>query len=61
MYISVVADYGTGDPAFLEVSQRLLLEIGTAQIHHLSVPPFNTLATGFWIAQLGLNPALSMC
>lgn len=27
-----------------------------AQIHELSVPPFSTLATGFWIAQLGLNP-----
>jgi S-adenosyl-l-methionine hydroxide adenosyltransferase len=27
-----------------------------AQIHWLSVPPFSTLATGFWIAQLGLNP-----
>ena len=56
MYISVVADYGPGDPAFLEVTQRLLEEIGPAQIHHLSVSPFNTLATGFWIAQIGLNP-----
>lgn len=55
MYISLVADYGVGDPAFLEVSQRLLKEIDQAQIHHISVPPFNTLATGFWIAQLGLN------
>ncbi|MGG6297507.1 SAM hydrolase/SAM-dependent halogenase family protein [Leptolyngbya sp. AN02str] len=56
MLISLIADYGTGDPAFLEVTQRLLLAMPTAQVHWLSVPPFNTLATGFWIAQLGLNP-----
>lgn len=55
-YISIIADYGSGDPAFIEVTQRLLEKIGQAQIHHLSVSPFDTLATGFWIAQLGLNP-----
>lgn len=56
MFISLIADYGTGDPAFAEVKQRLLTGIPNAQIHELSVPPFSTLATGFWIAQLGLNP-----
>ncbi|MBF2026410.1 MAG: SAM-dependent chlorinase/fluorinase [Oscillatoriales cyanobacterium C42_A2020_001] len=56
MFISLIADYGTGDPAFAEVKQRLLMAIPDAQIHELSVPPFSTLATGFWIAQLGLNP-----
>ncbi|MBE9181821.1 SAM-dependent chlorinase/fluorinase [Oculatella sp. LEGE 06141] len=56
MFISLIADYGTGDPAFLEVSQRLLMLLPQAQVHLLSIPPFNTLATGFWIAQLGLNP-----
>ncbi len=56
MFIFLIADYGTGDPAFAEVKQRLLLAIPGAQIHELSVPPFSTLATGFWIAQLGLNP-----
>lgn len=56
MFICVIADYGTGDPAFTEVTQRLLLAFPHAQIHLLSVPPFSTLATGFWIAQLGLNP-----
>lgn len=55
MFISLIADYGTGDPAFAEVKQRLLMAIPNAQIHELSVPPFSTLATGFWIAQLGLN------
>lgn len=55
MFICVIADYGTGDPAFAEVTQRLLLALPEAQIQLLSVPPFSTLATGFWIAQLGLN------
>ncbi|MBD1849157.1 SAM-dependent chlorinase/fluorinase [Leptolyngbya sp. FACHB-711] len=56
MFITLIADYGTGDPAFAEVKQRLLMALPQAQIHDLSVPPFSTLATGFWIAQLGLNP-----
>lgn len=56
MLISVIADYGIGDPAFAEVSQRLLLALPQAQIQTLSVPPFSSLATGFWVAQLGLNP-----
>jgi S-adenosylmethionine hydrolase len=59
MLISVIADYGTGDPAFSEVTQRLLLSLPQAQIYALSVPPFSTLATGFWVAQLGLNPGPS--
>ncbi|MGL5080740.1 MAG: SAM hydrolase/SAM-dependent halogenase family protein [Microcoleaceae cyanobacterium] len=56
MLINLIADYGTGDPAFTEVIQRLLQQLPSAQVHCLSVPPFSTLATGFWIAQLGLNP-----
>lgn len=56
MFISLIADYGTGDPAFAEVTQRLAMAIPDARIHWLSVAPFSTLATGFWIAQLGLNP-----
>jgi S-adenosylmethionine hydrolase len=56
MFICLIADYGIGDPAFTEVSQRLLMQLPQAQIQLLSVPPFSTLATGFWIAQLGLNP-----
>jgi S-adenosylmethionine hydrolase len=59
MQINLIADYGNNDPAFVEVSQRLLQHIPTAQIHCLSVPSFSTLATGFWIAQLGLNPGAS--
>ena len=59
MFISLVADYGTGDPAFAEVTQRLLMTLPSSQVSLLSVPPFSTLATGFWIAQLGLNPGSS--
>ena len=55
MFINLIADYGTGDPAFSEVSQRLQMALPQAQINLLSVPPFSTLATGFWIAQLSLN------
>ncbi|PSB29403.1 SAM hydrolase/SAM-dependent halogenase family protein [Stenomitos frigidus] len=59
MFIYVIADYGTGDPAFAEVTQRLLMDLPNAQVQTLSVPPFSTLATGFWLAQLGLNPGPS--
>jgi len=55
--VHLIADYGTGDPAFSEVVQRLAIHLNGAQILPLSVPPFATLATGFWLAQLGLNPA----
>ncbi|NJL84449.1 MAG: SAM-dependent chlorinase/fluorinase, partial [Chloroflexaceae bacterium] len=56
MYINLIADYGTGDPAFAEVVQRLCLEIPDAQVYCQSVSPFSTLATGFWVGQLALNP-----
>lgn len=59
MLLHLIADYGTNDPAFAEVSQRLCQHLPSPQIHCLSVPAFNTLATGFWIAQLGLNPGPS--
>lgn len=55
MFISLIADYGNGDPAFAEVTQRLMFGLPHSQMSWLSVPPFSTLATGFWIAQLGLN------
>lgn len=53
--IFVLADYGKGDLAFGEVTQQLLLRLPSAQIQTFSVPSFDTLATGFWNAQLGLN------
>lgn len=57
MFISLIADYGNGDPAFAEVTQRLVMALPGSHISLVSVPPFSTLATGFWIAQLGLNPS----
>lgn len=56
IFVNIVADYGTGDGAFAEVTQKLWLELPTAQVQALSVPSFDTRATGFWNAQLGLNP-----
>lgn len=50
-----VSDYGIGDPAFSEVSQRLLNFFADFQIINTSVPKFNTVATGFWISQLALG------
>ena len=56
--IQLVCDYGTNDPAFAEVIQRMFSLDPTVQFHAWSVPVFSTLATGFWIAQLALyNPA----
>lgn len=55
MLIYLIADYGINDPAFAEVSQQLWQRFSSAHIQCLSVPAFSTLATGFWIAQLGLN------
>ncbi|MEM9534296.1 MAG: hypothetical protein AAF268_13370 [Cyanobacteria bacterium P01_A01_bin.3] len=55
MLLHLIADYGPNDPAFVEVAQRLYQHLPNAHVQYLSVPPFSTLATGFWIAQLGLN------
>ena len=57
MLVHVVADYGHGDLAFAEVVQRLMLHLPDAEAVLTPVPPFATLAAGFCVAQLGLNPA----
>jgi hypothetical protein len=58
MLVHIIADYGpAGDLAFAEVVQRLQLHLPDAQPVLTPVPPFATLAAGFCIAQLGLNPA----
>ncbi len=49
----VICDYGIGDGAFSEVIQKLHFFAPDWQYQLLSVPAFSTLATGFWIAQLG--------
>lgn len=57
-FIHLIADYGKSDPAFSEVVHRLKAEDPDIQVHTTAVPPLSTVATGFWIEQLGLhNPA----
>ena len=57
MLLHVVADYGPGDLAFAEVAQRIRLHLPDAEPLYTPVAPFATLAAGFCVAQLGLNPA----
>src|SRR5919112_134944 len=57
MLVHIIADYGHGDLAFAEVVQRIKSLLPDAEPVLLPVPPFATLAAGFCIAQLGLNPA----
>ncbi len=57
MLLHVVADYGHGDLAFAEVAQRIKLHLPDAEPLYTPVAPFATLAAGFCVAQLGLNPA----
>ena len=57
MLVHIIADYGMGDLAFAEVAQRIKLHLPDAEPLPVPVPPFCTLAAGFCIAQLGLNPA----
>jgi hypothetical protein len=57
MLVHIIADYGHGDLAFAEVVQRLKCYLPDAEPILTPVPPFATLAAGFCVAQLGLNPA----
>src|SRR3712207_2776091 len=57
MVVHVIADYGPGDLAFAEVAQRIKLHLPDAEPLYTPVPAFSTLAAGFCVAQLGLNPA----
>lgn len=54
-FIHLIADYGIGDPAFSEVVHRLKYEDSSLEIQPTTVPPLSTVATGFWIEQLGLH------
>lgn len=58
-FVHLIADYGVGDPAFGEVIQKLKMLDGSVDIYPTSVPPFSTIATGFWIAQYGLYNSFS--
>ena len=66
-YIDFIADYGTStgvdDLAFSEVNRKLLEEFGKLgmdfpMIKNLSVHPFNTVETGFAVAQTAHNSTL---
>lgn len=54
-FIHLIADYGQSDPAFSEVIHRLKYEDPGITVQTTEVPPFSTVATGFWIEQLGLH------
>ncbi len=54
--IILIADYGIGDPSFLEVSLALQMFIPDVSVLAQSVPAFSTLATGFWTYQFALSP-----
>lgn len=54
-FIHLIADYGTGDPSFSEVIQRLKHEDPAIDVNKTAVAPFSTVATGFWIEQLGVH------
>lgn len=59
--IYVIADYGDlHDLAFAEVKQRLFFEAGDldVRISTYAVPAFDTVATGFALAQTALNSHL---
>src|SRR5919202_4157382 len=57
MLVHIIADYGYGDLAFAEVVQRIKRHLPDAEPVLTPVPPFATIAAGFCVAQLGLNPA----
>jgi len=54
-FVHLIADYGVGDPAFSEVVHRLIAEEPSIRVETTAVPPFSTVATGFWIEQLGVH------
>ncbi len=55
-HVYVVADYGdAGDLAFLEVASRINLSMPKSQVKFVPVCPFNTIETGFVLAQLALH------
>ena len=57
MLVHIVADYGRGTWPLPRLVQRLKLYLPDAEPVLTPVPPFCTLAAGFCIAQLALNPA----
>lgn len=60
-FLHLITDYGTGDPAFTEVMQKLYLLDHDFRIIPTSVPAFSTIATGYWTSQFAFaNPIPGM-
>ncbi len=53
--VYVIADYGKGDAAFAEVAQFIDAYVPGVRIHTISVEPYSTIQTGFWVNQMALN------
>ena len=54
--LHVVCDYRKGDLAFSEVLAALMVSLdGSVRVHTTEVPSFDTISTGFVLAQLGLQ------
>lgn len=57
MLLHLIADFGAGDLAFAEVTQRLHVHVPQAQVVPTPVPAFATLAAGFCVAQVAMAQA----
>lgn len=58
IFVNIIADYGTvDDMAFAEVRQavRFVMRDKIAHMELSSVPAFDTVATGFFLAQIAIN------
>ena len=53
--VQLVADYGPGELAYAELTQRLALAVPDAVVHLTRVAPGDTLAAGFCVADLALT------
>lgn len=53
--VFIIADYGRGDPAFVEVDQYISAFVPGAAAKYISVEPFSTTHTGFWTYQIAVN------
>lgn len=53
--VIIIADYGVGDPAFIEVILQLQNYLPHAHFYPLSTPPFSTVNTGFWMYQFAMT------
>lgn len=57
--IVLIADYGSGDPAFTEVMLQLKSRIPGVSVIPQSTPPFSTINTGYWIYQIAMTKNLT--